>query len=61
MLSPRAGRGQAKGKAPKARRVRLQTDTRRAQLLELGMDFFAARAYEDIVIDDLAAAAGGRA
>jgi len=45
-------------KAPKPRRIRLQTDTRRAQLLELGMDLFAARAYEDIAIDDLAAAAG---
>ncbi|HEX7605915.1 MAG TPA: TetR/AcrR family transcriptional regulator [Usitatibacter sp.] len=36
----------------------MQNDTRRAQLLELGMDLFAARAYEDIAIDDLAAAAG---
>jgi AcrR family transcriptional regulator len=49
-----------KGRArpAKPRRIRMQTDTRRAQLLELGMDLFAARAYEDIAIDDLAAAAG---
>ena len=39
-------------------RVRLQTDTRRAQLLELGLKLFAEQAYEDIVIDDVAAAAG---
>jgi AcrR family transcriptional regulator len=39
-------------------RIRLQTDARRAQLLELGMDLFAERGYEDIAIDDLAAAAG---
>jgi AcrR family transcriptional regulator len=57
-LSPRDGRRQGNRKAPKARRIRLQTDTRRTQLLDLGMDLFAARAYEDIAIDDLAAAAG---
>jgi len=57
-LSPLDGRRRSPRKAPKARRIRLQTDTRRAQLLDLGMDLFAARAYEDIAIDDLAAAAG---
>jgi len=40
------------------RRVRLQIDTRRAQLLDLGMKLFATQAYEDIAIDDVAAAAG---
>jgi AcrR family transcriptional regulator len=40
------------------RRVRLETDTRRAQLLELGLTLFSTRAYEDIAIDDVAAAAG---
>ena len=40
------------------RRVRLEIDTRRAQLLELGLTLFSTRAYEDISIDDVAAAAG---
>jgi AcrR family transcriptional regulator len=40
------------------RRVRLDLDRRRAQLLELGIDLFSKHAYEDISIDDLAAAAG---
>jgi AcrR family transcriptional regulator len=40
------------------RRVRLQIDTRRAQLLDLGMNLFGGQAYEDIAIDDVAAAAG---
>ena len=40
------------------RRVRLHIDTRRTQLLELGMKLFSARAYEDIAIEDVAAAAG---
>jgi AcrR family transcriptional regulator len=40
------------------RRVRLQTDERRAQLLELGIRLFSSRAYGDISIDDVADAAG---
>ena len=40
------------------RRVRLQTDERRAQLLELGSRIFSTRAYDDISIDDVTAAAG---
>jgi len=48
----------ARARQVRPRRVRLQTDTRRAQLLELGMDLFAGRSHDDIAIDDLAAAAG---
>jgi AcrR family transcriptional regulator len=40
------------------RRLRLQTDERRTQLLELGIQLFSARRYEDISIEDVAAAAG---
>lgn len=39
-------------------RVRLDLDQRRAQLLDLGIDLFSKRAYDDISIDDLAAEAG---
>src|SRR5689334_8130279 len=42
-------------KAPKAR---LGLDERRAQLLRLGRDLFSVRSYDDIQIDDIAAAAG---
>lgn len=44
--------------APAEKRVRLQVDRRRTQLLELGIDLFSHRAYEDIAIDGVAAAAG---
>jgi AcrR family transcriptional regulator len=40
------------------RRVRLQIDERRAQLLELGIRLFSTHAYDDISIDDVADAAG---
>lgn len=40
------------------RRVRLQLDERRAQLLELGTRLFSTRSYEDISIDDVAEEAG---
>lgn len=40
------------------RRLRLQTDERREQLLELGSQLFSTRRYEDISIEDVAAAAG---
>jgi AcrR family transcriptional regulator len=41
-----------------ARRVRLQTDERRNQLLRLGIEMFASRPYDEISIDDIADAAG---
>jgi AcrR family transcriptional regulator len=40
------------------RRVRLQIDQRRVQLLELGIRLFSTRSYEDISVDEVAAAAG---
>lgn len=40
------------------RRVRLQIDERRTQLLRLGIEMFASRPYEEISIDDIAEAAG---
>jgi AcrR family transcriptional regulator len=40
------------------RRLRLQIDERRAQLLELGIQLFSTRSYEDISIDEVAEAAG---
>jgi AcrR family transcriptional regulator len=40
------------------RRVRLETDERRTQLLELGMRLFAERTYDEISMDDLAKEAG---
>jgi len=39
---------------PARRRVRLETDQRRAQLLELAKAQFSTRAYDDVSIDDLA-------
>src|SRR5579862_7824441 len=42
----------------KRRRERLETDARRAQLLELGMRLFAERTYDEISMDDLAREAG---
>jgi AcrR family transcriptional regulator len=43
---------------PSPRRVRLQIDERRAQLIELGTRLFSTRSYEDISIDDVAEEAG---
>jgi len=45
---------------PKAKppRVRLDVDERRAQLLELGIAAFGARAYDDVSLDELAQSAG---
>ena len=40
------------------RRVRLQIDERRAQLLSLGIRLFSTRSYEDISIDEVAELAG---
>lgn len=38
--------------------MRLDTDERRRQLLELGVDRFGGRPYDDVSIDDIAKAAG---
>lgn len=49
----------ARNGAPRARRrVRLDTDERRAQLLALGKQAFAERTYDEVSIDDIARAAG---
>lgn len=40
--------------APAARRQRLLTDERRAQILELATRLFAERPYEEVAVDDLA-------
>jgi AcrR family transcriptional regulator len=39
-------------------RKRLEVDLRREKLLELGHDIFSKRSYDEISIDDIAAAAG---
>ncbi len=39
-------------------RNRLAVDERRAQLLERGLELFSSRSYDEISIDDIAAAAG---
>jgi AcrR family transcriptional regulator len=41
-----------------SRRARLQIDERRTQLLRLGIQLFATRAYDEISIDDIAEEAG---
>ena len=41
-----------------ARRVRLSTDARREQLVALGIDIFSERPFDEVSIDDIAAAAG---
>ncbi len=40
------------------RRIRLENDQRRAQLLALGVQAFSDRTYDDVSIDDIARAAG---
>jgi AcrR family transcriptional regulator len=55
---PRGARARASKPAIAERRVRLHLDKRRAQLLELGIELFSERAYEDISIDGMAEAAG---
>jgi AcrR family transcriptional regulator len=44
--------------AARPARTRLDTDERRAQLLELAQSAFATRSYDEVSIDDLARAAG---
>jgi len=41
-----------------ARRTRLDNDQRRSQLIQLGIEMFSTRAYDDISIDDVAERAG---
>jgi AcrR family transcriptional regulator len=41
-----------------ARRARLSTDARREQLVALGVEIFSERPFDDVSIDDIAAAAG---
>ncbi len=43
---------------PSGSRTRLDVQERRAQLLSLGLQLFADRSYDEISIDELAAAAG---
>jgi AcrR family transcriptional regulator len=50
---PATGAGRGRG-----RRERLDVDERRAQLVRLGIDLFAARTYDEVSIDELARAAG---
>jgi len=47
----------ARHRAPAEPRVRLEVDERRAQLIELGLEHFGTRAYDDVSIDAIAAAA----
>jgi AcrR family transcriptional regulator len=64
MVNSRPGGGRSRGtksgqpKGGRGARVRLQLDERRAQLLALGRTLFNTRAYDEIAIDDIAAAAG---
>jgi AcrR family transcriptional regulator len=53
--SPRSRAGGSRG-AP--RRTRLGLDARREQLLRIGAELFSERAYDDVWIDEIAAAAG---
>lgn len=48
----------AEAMAAKPRRVRLQTDERRTQLIELGTRVFASRPYDEIALDEVAEMAG---
>jgi AcrR family transcriptional regulator len=41
-----------------SRRARLSTDARREQLVALGIDIFSERPFDEVSIDDIAAAAG---
>jgi AcrR family transcriptional regulator len=60
-MPPQSARARPKKtRGPKASgtRSRLEVDARRAQLVRLGIDLFAARAYDEVSIDELARAAG---
>ena len=56
-MPPRAVRS-ARGAARPRRRIRLDNDQRRAQLLELAKRAFSDRSYDEVSIDDLAKVAG---
>jgi AcrR family transcriptional regulator len=56
-VPPRAVRS-ARGAARPRRRIRLDNDQRRAQLLELAKRAFSDRSYDEVSIDDLAKIAG---
>jgi len=56
-VPPRAVRS-ARGAARPRRRIRLDNDQRRAQLLELAKRAFSDRSYDEVSIDDLAKVAG---
>jgi AcrR family transcriptional regulator len=53
-VPPRRPAGRARAAARPKRRIRLDNDQRRAQLLELARRTFSDRAYDDVSIDDLA-------
>jgi AcrR family transcriptional regulator len=60
---PAAATSASTGDDPKAtrrprRRIRLENDQRRAQLLGLGVQAFSERTYDDVSVDDIARAAG---
>jgi len=55
---PRRAKAPKKERAARGTRARLEVDERRAQLVRLGIDLFAARAYDEVSIDELARAAG---
>lgn len=61
-VASRTGRSGRRAQALKPvvaeRRVRLDLDKRRTQLLELGIEMFSKHAYEDISIDEVAETAG---
>lgn len=56
-MPPRAVRS-PRGAARPRRRIRLDNDQRRAQLLELAKRAFSDRSYDEVSIDDLAKVAG---
>ncbi len=53
-----AAKGRPRSTGEAEARVRLTSDARRAQLLELGIAMFAKRSWDEVQIDDVAAAAG---
>ena len=53
-MPPPRPAGAARGAVRPRRRIRLDNDQRRAQLLELARRAFSDRAYDDVSIDDLA-------
>jgi AcrR family transcriptional regulator len=57
-VSPGRVARSARGAARPRRRIRLDNDQRRAQLLELARRAFSDRSYDEVSIDDLASVAG---